>query len=159
LIDPPPAVSASDGRSSQLRRATKRSIGCLGCITIPLGLALGSCLLVLQTICDTTWEDVASPDGIYVAVVMRDYCNLGATGSSVKLEVSVREQQNWLGMADSVSLVGMRRSGSRAHVEWDDSRTLRVEYEPHGHDAYPLYHVGPATWKDVQIRYRDLRSP
>jgi hypothetical protein len=142
-----------------MRRATKRFIGCLGCVTMPLVLALGSCLLVLETICDTTWEDVPSPDGVYMAVVMRDSCDLGATGSSVNLEVSVRGQQNWLGMADSVSLVGMRRSGSRARVEWEDSRALRLEYEPHGHDAYPLYHIGPATWKDVHIRYRDLRSP
>ena len=138
----------------------RRTAGCLAQVLIFGVLVLGLCVAAGRSCCHTTWTDVPAPSGSLVAVVKRDYCDLGATGSSVLLTVTLRGPQDWFGRAERISLVAMQRSGSTATAYWEDDATLVVEYRPSGRvgDTYALYHVGPDEWNGVRIVYRDLRA-
>jgi hypothetical protein len=123
-------------------------IACLGCLLIPIVVVLGSCVLLVNQICQQTWQDVRSPDGAYVAVAAATYCDLGATGHGGGISVSLRGPQNWLGKAEEVSLLEIPRVyqwNGTGRLWWEDARTLWVAYRNPPVEA-------PDIWKDVQIR-------
>jgi hypothetical protein len=145
-------------------------MGCLaGCLLAPVLGCLGIVALVLWTLalippapCESTRREVPSPEGRFTAVIERRFCDAGATGSSVILDVRLAEGSDSQLKPNSVLLVGMRRSGSDVLVSWLDPTTLLVNYNPQGYPPYgqdtgSLYHVGPAEWRGVSIVYRGPR--
>jgi hypothetical protein len=129
--------------------------------------------------CDPRWIDIPSPDGQYVAVIQTTECS----GSvPVEFSISVRGQQDTLRRAEEQLLArfkpsyGAFRHDARSNptVAWEDARTLVLSYDavhfsdpglkttPSGRDGPfvpTVLDVGPPTWKDLQIHYRNAHYP